>query len=101
MEISAALPSRYKMIFGETLKNLRLKSGKSRYRLAQYSGLDEAYILRLESGQRQNPSRDTVMKLCLALTANSDVVNLRDVNALLLAGGYAPLRSRGDAELVS
>lgn len=84
------------MTFGETLKNLRSKSGKSRYRLAQYSGLDEAYVLRLESGQRQNPSRDTVMKLCLALVSSSDVVNLRDVNALLLAGGYAPLRSRGE-----
>ena len=97
----AALPGRYKLTFGATLKKLRLKSGKSRYRLAQYSGLDEAYILRLESGQRQNPSRDTVMKLCLALVAKSDVVSLQNVNALLLAGGYAPLRSRGEAELVS
>ena len=88
------------MTFGQTLKNLRTKSGKSRYRLAQYSGLDEAYILRLESGQRKNPSRDAVMKLCLALTATSEVVSIHDVNALLLAGGYAPLRSRGDAELV-
>ena len=38
--------------FSGTLKRLRSKSGKSRYRLAQFSGLDEAYLLRLESGER-------------------------------------------------
>ena len=38
--------------FSEQLKLLRLKAGKSRYRLAQYSGLNEAYLLRLESGER-------------------------------------------------
>lgn len=89
------------MTFGETLKTLRSKADKSRYRLAQYSGLDEAYILRLESGERQNPSRDSVMKLSLALAANSEAVSLHDVNSLLLASGYAPLRTRGDPEHVS
>ena len=82
--------------FSGTLKRLRSKCGKSRYRLAQYSGLDEAYILRLETGERQNPSRDTVMKLGLALVADSTTVSIHDVNELLLAGGYTPLRGRGD-----
>jgi transcriptional regulator with XRE-family HTH domain len=35
--------------------------------LAQYSGLSEPYILRLESGERTNPSRDVVMMLGTAL----------------------------------
>ena len=86
------------MTFGQTLKNLRTKSGKSRYRLNPYSGLDEAYILRLESGERQNPSRDAVMKLGLALVATSEAMSIQNVNELLLAAGYAPLRSRGEAE---
>ena len=60
------------MTFGQTLKTLRAKSGKSRYRLAQYSGLNEPYVLRLESGERQNLSRDAVMKLGLALVATSE-----------------------------
>ena len=46
--------------FSRTLKRLRSKLGKTKYKLAQYSGLDEAYVLRLESGERQKPSRDTV-----------------------------------------
>ena len=83
--------------FSGTLKKLRAQSGKSRYRLAHYSGLDEAYVGRLESGERQNPSRDTVMKLALALVAESTRVSIHDVNELLLAGGYAPLRGRGEA----
>ena len=60
--------------------------------------MDEAYILRLESGERQNPSRDSVMKLGLALVATSEAMSIQDVNELLLAAGYAPLRSRGEAE---
>ena len=83
--------------FCGTLRRLRLQSGKSRYRLAHYSGLDEAYVGRLESGERQNPSRDTVMKLCLALVTDSSMISIHDVNELLLAGGYAPLRGRGEA----
>ncbi len=82
--------------FSQTLKRLRQQSGKSRYKLAQYSGLNEAYLLRLESGERRNPSRDAVVKLALALVADSGAVSLHDVNELLLAGDYAPLRGRGE-----
>ena len=83
--------------YSRTLKRLRSKSGKTKYKLAQYSGLDEAYVLRLGSGERQNPSRDTVMKLGLALVSDSATVSIHDVNELLLAGGYAPLRGRGES----
>lgn len=75
---------------------MRAKAGATRYRLAQYSGLNEAYVLRLESGERQNPSRDTVMKLGLALASHSPTISVDDINELLLAAGYAPLRTRGE-----
>ena len=82
--------------FSNLLKKTREDAGKSRYSLAKFSGVDEAYILRLESGERQNPSRDVVVKLGLALVANSQLVTLHDVNGLLLAANYAPLRSRAE-----
>lgn len=82
--------------FSAALEKLRRNAGKSRYSLAQFSGIDEAYILRLESGERQNPTRDVVLKLGLALVANSPSVTLHDVNGLLLAARYAPLLSRGE-----
>lgn len=86
------------MNFAETLKRLRKKAGKSRYKLAQFSGLSEAYLLRLETGERANPSRDVVLMLALALAANSDAIDLFDIEELLWSASYAPLRRRGDAE---
>ena len=81
--------------FSEKLRMLRRKARKSKYRVAQYSGIDQAYILRLETGEKANPSRDVVMMLALALSNNSDAVGIDDVEELLLAAGYAPFRRRG------
>jgi transcriptional regulator with XRE-family HTH domain len=86
------------MTFGETLKQLRTAAGKSRYRLAQYSGINEAYILRLERGERDNPSRNVVLMLGYALVESSDAVGIWDIDELLLSAGYAPLRRRGNIE---
>ena len=86
------------MTFGETLKKLRTKASKSKYRLTQYNGINEAYIFRLERGDRSNPSRDVVMMLGLALVESSDSVPIWDIDTLLLSAGYAPLRRRGEVD---
>ena len=96
MEVGAIMSPAKGAEFSTMLKSLRSKSGKSRYKLAQYSGIDEAYLSRLESGERQNPSRDVVMKLGLALASDTSAVSLDDVNELLLSASYAPLRGRGE-----
>ena len=84
------------MSFAVTLTDLRFRSGRSRYWLAQTTGLSEPYILRLESGQRTNPSRNVVLMLGLALLKGSEVLEIWDVDVLLLSAGYAELRKRGD-----
>jgi transcriptional regulator with XRE-family HTH domain len=89
------------MTFAETLKKLRTQAGKSRYRLAQYSGIDEAYILRLERGVRSNPSRDVVLMLGLSIVESSDSVRVYDIDELLLSAGYAPFRRRGNPYVTS
>ena len=81
--------------FGKKLATLRHKSGRSRYSLAKFSGLSEAYILRLETGQRRNPSRDVVIMIALSLVQSSDVFELWDIDELLTSASYAPLRRRG------
>ena len=81
--------------FGRKLSTLRNRSNRSRYNLARFSGLNEAYILRLETGQRLNPSRDVVMMLALALVQGSDVFEIWDIDELLVSAAYAPLRRRG------
>jgi transcriptional regulator with XRE-family HTH domain len=64
--------------------------------LAQYSGLSETYILRLESGERTNPSRDVVMMLGTALAQGVPSIEIWDIDALLLSADCAPLRRRGE-----
>lgn len=83
--------------FSATLKRLRRKAGKSRYKLAQWTGLSEAYLLRLENGERSNPSRDAVVLLALALVSDGQSIDVYDVEELMLSAGYAPLRKRGEA----
>ena len=84
------------MNFATRLKKLRTQAGKSRYRLAQFSGITEVYIWRLEEGERSNPSRNVVLLLALALVDNSDAVCILDIDELLLSAGFAPLRRRGE-----
>ena len=81
--------------FSEKLRMLRHKARKSKYLMAQYSGIDQSYILRLETGEKANPSRDVVLMLAFALAYNSDAVGIDDVEDLLWAAGYAPFRRRG------
>jgi transcriptional regulator with XRE-family HTH domain len=88
------------MEFGSMLKRLRAKAGKSRYRLAQWSGLSEAYLLRLENGERNNPGRDVVLLIALALVSCSPEIDVYDIEELMLSAEYAPLRKRGDADAV-
>ena len=78
------------MEFNRTLEKLRKKAGKSRYRLAQLTGLDESFIGRLEKGEK-NPSRNTVILLGMALLHDCDNLSLHDIDALLMDAEYAPL----------
>ena len=83
--------------FSGALARLLKRSGKTKYRVAELSGLDEGYLSRLESGKRLNSSRDTVLRIGLALVKDSTEVSLHDVQELLLSAGYAPLRGRGES----
>ncbi len=84
------------MTFAETLKKLRARAGKSRYRLAQFSGLNQTYILRLERGDRENPTRDVVIMLGFGIVEGSEAVAIWDIDELLMSAEYTPLRKRGD-----
>ena len=59
--------------FSATLRRLRSKGGKPRYKLTECHGVNEAYVLRLESEERQNPSRDIVIKLGLAVEIRNQI----------------------------
>lgn len=78
------------MDFGARLKVLRTRAQKSRYKLAKFAGLDQAFLRRLETGER-GPSRKTALKLGIALGHGSDAITLADIDDLLFDGGFAPL----------
>ena len=71
------------MDFSSSFSALRCKSGNSRYKLAKWTGLSEAYIHRLEHGERTGPSRDVVVMLALALTRGESSVEIWEVDDLL------------------
>ena len=75
--------------FGELLHTLRNRyghRGMSLTELARRTGLDKAYLHRLESGERENPSWRAVMLIARALELSE-----RLTNELLERAYYAPL----------
>ena len=80
--------------FGQLIRQLRNKAGKSRYQLWKFSGIDQSYIAKLENGEKDCPSRSTVILLGMGLLRNCDQLELSDIEELLLAADFAPLRKR-------
>ncbi len=73
--------------FSEIFSTLLEKSGVSCYHISQYSHLDQAYLSRLRSSKKQNPSPETIIKISLALTHYSDKINLHDIQGLFRSVG--------------
>ena len=73
--------------FSEAFSDLLDKSGVTCYKIAQWSGLDQAYLSRLKSGEKKNPSFETIIKICLALAHCGKGITLYDIEELLNADG--------------
>ena len=77
--------------FGELVRMLRNRYGErgmSLTELARRTGLDKAYLHRLESGERENPSWRAVILIARALELSE-----RLTNEMLERAYYAPLPS--------
>jgi predicted transcriptional regulator len=82
------------MSFAETLKRIRKKAGISRYQLWKFSGVDQSYLAKLESGEKGNPSRSMVILIGMGLVHASAEIQITDIDELLWMADYAPLRKR-------
>lgn len=60
--------------FAKTLRELTEKSGKSVYELEKVSGVDAAYIRRLMTGRKRNPSATTQLRLAFALVSCPELI---------------------------
>jgi len=60
--------------FARTFRELARLAGKSEYELAKIAGVDVAYVRRLMTGEKANPSASVVVKLAFALVACPELV---------------------------
>lgn len=83
------------MSFANNFAQLRRKSGKSKYAISQYTGIDQAYLSRLESGEKAHPSREIILSIAFALASETNALSIYDIDELLMSAEYAPLRKGG------
>ena len=77
----------YSNDFCETFAALLQKTGVTCYQISQYTRLNQAYLSRLKTGEKHNPSPETVIKIGLAFTCFSNKVRLYDIHRLFKSVG--------------
>ena len=87
-------PTRVRHTAGESLSALLRKhadrvlcNGKNQAQIARDAWLDESYVSRLFSGERDNPSRDAL----LLLTGWGLGLPVEETDEVLMAADYKPL----------
>ena len=73
--------------FTEAFSKLITKSGVTPYKIGQFTQLDQAYLSRLKSGERNNPSPETIVKIGLAICHFNDEIKLSDIEILFNSTG--------------
>lgn len=62
--------------FGTLLRSLREQRKYSLRELAEFSGVDHAYIFRLEKGEKESPSEDVLARLTRVLKPDERVIQM-------------------------
>jgi hypothetical protein len=73
--------------FSKIFSKLLKKADASCYSISRYTNLDEGYLSRLRSGEKCNPSPETIVKIGLALAHLSKNIKLYDIEDLFNATG--------------
>ncbi len=79
--------------FSKIFSPLLEKTGISCYQISQYTHLDQSYLSRLKTGEKQNPSPETVIKISLAFAHYGNQVGLHDIQKLFKSVGRSILTS--------
>ena len=77
----------YSKDFSKILSDLVEKNGITNYQINQYSGLDQGYLSRLRTGQANNPSPETIVKIGISLAHCSNKITIIDIENLFNACG--------------
>ncbi|MGD9118063.1 MAG: hypothetical protein PVJ08_04935 [Dehalococcoidia bacterium] len=68
--------------FSKVFSDLIKKSGTTCYKINKFVGVDQGYLKRLRSGERQNPSPEIILKISLALMHFSYNITYGDIQEL-------------------
>ncbi len=77
----------YSNNFSEVFSKILEEANITCYQLNNYTNLDQAYLSRLKSGEKSNPSPETIMKISLGLVHCSSKVKLSDIENLFKSVG--------------
>ena len=81
----------YEKSFAEVFSKLLAESGVTCYQVHQYTRLDQAYLSRLRSGKKKNPSPETIVKISLAICHYAKNIGLFEVEDLFNSVGRSLL----------
>ena len=77
----------YQNNFAEAFSKLIDKSGITGYQIHQFTHLDQAYLGRLKSGEKNNPSPETIVKIGLAICHFNDKIKISEIEVLFKSVG--------------
>ena len=73
--------------FSKVFSTLLDKTGVSCYQIHQFTQLDQAYLSRLQSGVKNNPSPETIVKISLAICHFNDKIKISEIEVLFQSVG--------------
>ena len=85
------IPVAEQVTLQERLKRLRAEYGLSYQQLSERSGVDVAYLHRIETGKAHRPSRDILIRIALGLG-----LEIEAADDLVRSAGHVPLLPRAD-----
>jgi transcriptional regulator with XRE-family HTH domain len=84
----------YSSDFSQAFSKALQKTGASCYEVSQYSQVDQAYLSRLRSGEKDDPSAETIMRICLGFAHCSPAFSLWDAERLFNSVGRSLMPRR-------
>ena len=70
--------TKFSTVFSKLLEKTRI----SCYQIGKYTNIDPAYLSRLKSGEKDNPSSTIIMKVSLAIVHLSNNITINDIEEL-------------------
>ena len=77
----------YQNSFAEAFSKLLAESEVTCYKIQEFTHVDQSYMSRLKSGEKTNPSPETIMKIGLGLVHYSSKVKVSDIEKLFKSAG--------------